>query len=226
MTKAKKKPSMPALPQGRWSSGDLGANVAFEVPPAVRTGAAGGYVKEGGGDKAVSVYVDPLRKGLDAKRAKKVSDLEPLPGARASGSYKICDVKDDANGRRYRRAMHPLEVMHEKGLLTKRQCDAGLAFSSAWEATCRGPSSDLSRPRVDSSPKPDVSVTIQLERKARYTTLAKALPREGVKVCHHVCCEARFLRDGFSVNGQQVIRHLEMLRIALDCIADARNGLS
>lgn len=208
MPRARKKPQ--AL------SSDTGTAAAFNLALSNRTGGAGGVMaREGSKGNA-----EPVRALGGKTRAQIEQKLGPVPGARSGSLYVEEAVEGDANGRKRRRQIHPLDKMLEKGLVTKNQYRGGMALASAWEATFQSPSRSLADPMVDTSSQPDKAIQIQMQQREKYTWLSRELPRESTKLCHHVCCEARFLRDGFSRNGREVMLHLEQLRIALDCLAD------
>ncbi|WP_118138477.1 hypothetical protein [Oceanicella sp. SM1341] len=140
-------------------------------------------------------------------------------GARARLRMVTEPVPEDANGRRRRRVLHPVEDMFVRGILDKQQRAAGLALADAWEGCQRTPSVDLSQPRVDSSPRPDDRMMILLEAQDRYARLARQIPKEARAVVEHVCCEGRYLWDGCVTGGRSMSISVERLQMALSVIS-------
>ncbi|QDL92536.1 hypothetical protein FDP22_12545 [Paroceanicella profunda] len=136
-------------------------------------------------------------------------------GARARLRMITEPVPEDANGRRRRRVLHPIEDMYVRGILDKQQRAAGLALADAWEGCQTTPSADLSQPRVDSTPRPDARTIILLDAQHRYARLARQIPRDACAVVQHVCCDGRYLRDGFARNQWECGNAVEALKMAL-----------
>lgn len=193
MSKARKKPSMP-LPF------DGGSGRSFAIPAAHLTSAANrcGQIVAGPGATG-SVQVN-------GARAREKSHLVPVAG--------------DANGRKQRRIIHPLDAMEKSGALSPWQAGAGRKLLDAWEATTCGPGRDLSDPRVDTTPNPDARTTALIVKQARFTDYRKHMPAESRRVVEHVVMDGRYLRDGLARNTRETLIMLEQLRVAMDCLAD------
>lgn len=69
--------------------------------------------------------------------------------------------------------------------LTTAQANTALRLRDAWEPTERAPGTDYARPRVDSSPKPDHAIAIQIDRVSRWHRLAKHIPAEDLPILEH-----------------------------------------
>ena len=90
-------------------------------------------------------------------------DLDPTTGK----------VVNPNNVKRVRR-VDMLNVWQSKGEISKAQWNTAIVLRAAWEATEQAPGTDYSRPRVDSSPKPDHAIAIAADR---MTILRKAWDR-------------------------------------------------
>jgi hypothetical protein len=141
-------------------------------------------------------------------------------GARARLRVIAQPVPGDANGRRRRRAIHPLEDLHARGHITRGQCRAGLAVADAWDATQAMGSVDLTAPRVDVSTRPDDRAVALAERARRWAAISRAIPSDARAVVQHVCCDGRYLRDGFVGNARGTAAAVEALVMALAVLAD------
>ena len=193
MARARKQPSLPA-------SFDAGSPRRFMVPRAHLTSAC---------DARGDAISGPRARGdatVAGARAAIKTVLEPLAG--------------DANKRRRRREIHPLDVMEKKHMLTPWQADAGRKLLDAWEATMTTPSGDYADPRVDTTPNPEARTTALLVRQERFAKMRKAMPRESQGLVEHVVMQGRYLRDGFAKNARDTRIYLDQLRLALDVLAD------
>lgn len=198
---------------------DFGSDAAFPLPLQKRTGGAGGV------DAVVMVSgrQEPMgpERAVCSKTRKAIEEkLGPVPGARAGEIYVHEPVEGDANDRKRRRSLHPLDTMLSKGMVTKGQYRAGMALSVAWESVFRTPSRGPADPKVDTSSRPDTAVVIQTEQRERYTRLFGALPNDSRDVCFHVCCMGRFLRDGYSENSREMAVHREQLIMGLSILEE------
>ncbi len=186
---------------------DLGAPTHFRLRPECRTG-------------GVALCRDLAASEAKVRRAARVAANRPVPGARATRMLKREAVDGDVNGRQRVREMHPLQVMYKAGAVSLPECAAGMKLFEAWEETGRSPSVDLSQDRVDTSSNP-AGTEDRIAMLQRFSRIWRLLPVEGRDVCFHVCCEGRFLRDGFSRNSREMVAAVEVLRMALGVLADA-----
>jgi len=193
MARARKTPSLPP-------PFDAGARRRFAVPSAHLTSAtaADGAILRG-----------PRAKGMAT-----------APGARAALDTKLVPIRGDANKRRQRRQIHPLDRMEAGGMLTPWQADAGRKLLDAWEATMTTPSGDYADPRVDTTPNPEARTTALLVKQERFAKMRKAMPRESQAIVEHVVMNGKYLRDGLARCGRETGVMLEQLRMALDVLAD------
>lgn len=165
-------------------------------------------------------YSVPKSKLSVIKDAKEASKVVSIASGRSCHKSEVAPVKGDANGRKYRRSIHPLEQMHKKGQITRGQMLAGLRLSEAYEAQFKSPSRDYSQDRVDSTKMPDSGVIVSLSRQHAYISLENNLPRDSVSICRHVCCLSRYIRDGFAYDGYSAIVALEHLQMGLDVLSE------
>src|SRR5574343_771695 len=84
------------------------------------------------------------------------------------------------NVKRMRR-VDMLELYHKRGIITARQWNAAEKLRSVFEATMQSPGwSD--NDRVQSSPKPDHAVAIQIARIPRFHAIAKLVPERDMPI--------------------------------------------
>ncbi|MDK8874394.1 MULTISPECIES: hypothetical protein [Paracoccus] len=112
-----------------------------------------------------------------------------------------------------------LEFWHRRGTISTEGFNAAEALRNAFEATMRGKAALPDNDRVQSSPKPDHAVGIQIDRISRFQALMRHVhpgDREIVTAC---------VLDGrhpSSVYGALRVREgFEHLRNALDGLADS-----
>jgi len=123
------------------------------------------------------------------------------------------------NGVTGARRVDLLEFWHRRGSISTEGFNAAEALRNAFEATMRGKAALPDNDRVQSSPKPDHAVDIQIDRISRFQNLmgyVHSCDREIVTACvldgrhpSHVYGPLR-VREGF-----------EHLRHALDALADS-----
>lgn len=193
MARARKQPSLPAPFDG-------GSPRRFTVPRAHLTTACDARGNAIFGPRAAGTAT------VAGARAAIKSVMEPLVG--------------DANKRKRRREIHPLDAMEKKHMLTPWQADAGRKLLDAWENTMTTPSGDYADPRVDTTPNPEARTTALLVKQERFAKMRKAMPRESQAVVEHVVMTGKYLRDGMAKNARQTALYLDQLRLALDVLAD------
>ena len=101
-----------------------------------------------------------------------------------------------------------------RAFLSMRQWQAGVEIRNALEATQKSP--DQSGERVDSSPKPDATIDVQVDAVSRYAFARKGIPRGHAYIVDLVCEQNRPISDA----GPEAY-HKAMLQVALDCVANA-----
>lgn len=144
-----------------------------------------------------------------------LADHGPQTEAQNAGTT-LESVPDDKNGSTRRVRKHILLRM--KGLSPRQQA-AGLAISEAYEATQKSPPA-IKEIQVDSSPKPDACIGIQIDRASRHAWLKAAVPPQYKYVVDHVCENGNALRDGLPYDGHQGQIHLAPLQVSLDLVAN------
>lgn len=86
------------------------------------------------------------------------------------------------NGRKGARRLDHIAEWHRRGQLSAAAVTIANDLRDAFEATQMGPVIDYTAERVDSSPKPDHAVTIQVARLSRYRLIARHIPFEDRQV--------------------------------------------
>jgi len=104
--------------------------------------------------------------------------------------------------KRYRR-IDMLEIYYRRGWIGRRQWTAGEVLRNAWEQTERGQASDFSQDRVDSSPKPDIAVTIRIDRLARYFGVSRLIPASDQRILWQVACLGNSIGGLVEYRGSQ-----------------------
>lgn len=113
-----------------------------------------------------------------------------------------------------------LERYAARGWITPEGLAAGLELHKAWQRVSIGTSPPWLRERVDSTPRPDHAVAVQIDRRAAYARLWRLVPPEDRSILHWVCCENRGLRGMRGVSGGRSADAAKVwLRDALDRLA-------
>jgi len=135
------------------------------------------------------------------------------------------------------RRIDNIEVWHNcfvggksnRAWITTEQYNAAIAYRDAFEATLRAPGTDYARPIVDSSPKPDHAVTIQMDRIAAYERAARAITPADQPILWHCVIMGR-LPSTLRVKGRTIYAGdgfeagYAALRAALDRLARGHLG--
>lgn len=123
------------------------------------------------------------------------------------------------NGITGARRVDLLEFWHKRGNISTNGFNAAVKLRDAFEATQRGKPALPDNDRVQSSPKPDHAVTIQIDRLSKYEKLSRHVQlgdRQIITACvldgHHPSSVygALRVRDGFA-----------HLRVALDRLSES-----
>jgi len=115
------------------------------------------------------------------------------------------------NGVKRRVFYDMLDVYHRRGWITKRGFNAASALRDAWQRTEQGQGNDWSKERVDSSPKPDAAVAIQIDRMSALIGITRHIPAEDHRILLTVACEGQAigrLRQYRGMNHDKGRRHL------------------
>jgi hypothetical protein len=170
-----------------------------------------------------------VRGGMNSKRRAKPLPAPPWDlGARGRANQNDLIVEDateptpdgrsaNPNGVRRARRVDMLERWHRLGKISTAGYNAAEKLRDAFEATERAPGWP-DNDRVQSSPKPDHSVTIQIDRLSRFHEIAKHIPREDQRIINH-CILSKGTPCGLrEYRGNPDAGH-KALRAALDRLA-------
>lgn len=91
------------------------------------------------------------------------------------------------NGVKRRVFYDMLDVYYRRGWITKRGFNAGSDLRGAWEQTERG--GGYLQERVDSTPKPDKAIAMQIDRVSALINITRRIPREDWRILITVACE-------------------------------------
>lgn len=115
------------------------------------------------------------------------------------------------------RRVDMLEVWHRKGQLSTAGFNAAEKLRDAFEATGRAPGWP-DNDRVQSSPKPDHAVTIQIDRISRYHAIARLVPASDRAILD-ACVLSRRTPASAGYKGRRYEAGMQHLRDALDRLA-------
>lgn len=124
------------------------------------------------------------------------------------------------NGVKRRVFYDMLDVYYRRGWITKRGFNAASALRDAWQRTEQGQGNDWSKERVDSTPKPDAAVAVQIDRMSALVAITRHIPPEDHSILLTVACEGHAigrLRQYRGMNHDKGKRHLHD---ALERLAD------
>lgn len=185
-------------------------------------------------------YQSPIKRRRKAQKAVTLSTMPSEWDMGATGqANRIGLVQEDAteldpktgkpmpnpNGVKRMRRVDMLEVWHRKGIISTAGFNAAERLRDALEATQRSagwPDND----RVQSSPKPDHAVTIQIDRLSKFHGINRLVPRDDQPIIN-ACVFNRASPMAVTINGTRPYRGagyqrgLDHLRDALDRLAKA-----
>lgn len=172
------------------------------------------------------------RGGLN--KSKKHLTLAPAPwdfGARGSANQQGLVIEDateetpdgrtaNPNGVKRARRVDMLERWHRLGQISTAGYNAAEKLRDAFEATGRAPGWP-DNDRVQSSPKPDQAVEIQIDRLSRFHVVAKHVSGEDRAIINH-CVLSGGIPSGLrEYRGRNHAKGIAHLRDALDRLAIA-----
>lgn len=174
--------------------------------------------------KTVTVAPNPWDHGADGPANRNGLVVEDAVDITPDGST------PNPNGVRRARRVDMLEVWHNRYLtghtspktgypapfITTRQYNAADALQAAYEATLRAPGWP-DNDRVQSSPKPDHAVTIQIDRIGRYHAIARFVALQDWPILQHCVINGKSPKG----TGRAYQAGFEHLRAALDRLATA-----
>lgn len=118
------------------------------------------------------------------------------------------------------RRVDMLEIYHRRGVLSARAYSAGEMLRLAWLATEKGQCAPWLRERVDSSPKPDAAIGIQIDRMSALMRVTKMVPSRDRDILDCVCAQGVGVAVLPCYRGPRHPRGLEHLSAALEGLAD------
>lgn len=124
------------------------------------------------------------------------------------------------NGITGARRVDMLEIYARRGWISTRGYNAGEMIRAAWLGTEKGRGNDWTRERVDSSPKPDASIAIQIDRMSALIRVSRLVPAEDERIVDCVCCQGNAIGQLREYRGSQHERGKSHLRDALERLAD------
>ncbi|MBI6628338.1 hypothetical protein [Pontibaca salina] len=125
------------------------------------------------------------------------------------------------NGVKGVRRVDMLEIYHSRGWISDRGYTAGERLRDAWAATQKSKGMDWSAERVDSTPRPDAMIDIQVERVSRLTRVTRCIQRGDEDILWAVVGEGRSVGHLPRYRAQNHGAGREHLYEALDRLADA-----
>lgn len=125
------------------------------------------------------------------------------------------------NGVRGLRYMDMMEVYAKRGWISDRGYLAGCKLRLAWLATEKGQCSPWMRERVDSSPKPDAAIGIQIDRLSKLIRLGSVIPLHDRRIIECVTYHGTGIGSLREYRGSQHDKGKVHLFQAFDRLADA-----
>jgi hypothetical protein len=136
---------------------------------------------------AVRLAPEPWDKGADGPAARQ-RESEVVEGIDPEVDPDTNEVKRrNPNGVKRRVFYDMLDVYYRKGWITRRGYNAGADLRGAWEQTER--SGGYLQERVDSTPKPDKAIAMQIDRVSALVSITRRIPREDWRIVVTVACE-------------------------------------
>lgn len=125
------------------------------------------------------------------------------------------------NGVKGARRVDMLETYHRRGWISDRGYTAGEALRDAWAENQKGQGNDWSMERVDSTPKPDAHIAIQIERVAKLVSVSRLVTADDMGILFAVACDGHAISRLKRYRGANHERGKAHLREALERLADA-----
>lgn len=95
------------------------------------------------------------------------------------------EMRPDPNGLKRARVVDMLSVWLRNGTLSTAQWNTAVVLRAAWERTEQAPGTDYAKPKVDSSPKPDHAVAIQIDRVSKLNAAWARVKGADRELIHH-----------------------------------------
>ena len=112
------------------------------------------------------------------------------------------------NGVKRMRRVDLLDLWHRKGVLSAAAYTVACDLRDAWLTTQMGRAVDLGQERVDSSPKPDHAVTIQIDRLSKFHALMRHVVQADVPVVNACVLNSGGPGDVMARDGSRPFRNV------------------
>ena len=158
----------------------------------------------------------PWDHGPDTYLARRGTVVEQVEGVDPDTGKKI-----NPNSVTRRRRVDQVEKLWRSDKITRDQYEAAKKLREAFLATQRTPPA-IKAVQVDSSPKPDAAIAMQIDRVSKFHAIARHIPTNAAPLVDAVVMMDRpvsgDLGDG-RANGHRTAIRLIHLRLALDAVA-------
>lgn len=161
-------------------------------------------------------------------RKLKARSVAPLPlggdhgtGTRAAMANKVLNPLTDEHGRNPNNKGRLCETdqLANMDFLSMRQYQAGMEIRNAWCGVEKLSSGSPLAEQVDSTPKPDATMAIQIDAQSRLVNVMRAVPPAQRDVIEHVCYHNKPITQIIGKGRQHYDRRAEF-QVALDLVAD------
>ena len=142
-------------------------------------------------------------------------------GEKDPATGKVVNPNNVTGVRRY----DMLEVYAKRGWISTRAHGAGELLRLAWLKTEIGTCAPWLRERVDSSPKPDLAVTIQIKRMSALLRVSKLIDQDDERIVFCVCCDGGSIGRLPEYRGDNHDKGKAHISAALERLADRIEGL-
>lgn len=171
----------------------------------------------------VSLAPSPWDMGAEGEANRKGLVVEPR------GEVDAHSKMHNPNNVKGVRRVDMLEYWHRHGTISTAGFNAATALRDAFEHTQRSPGTSFEQDRVDSSPKPDHAVTIQIDRISKFHKVNRYLAKEDTAFVHH-CVLGGGIPATWRIKGERPYHGarypagLKELAAALERLAKAMGG--
>lgn len=169
---------------------------------------------------AVTLAPSPWDHGA-AGQANRIGLVEEERGEKDPKTGKVTNPNGVTGVRRY----DMLEVYHKRGWISTAGFNAGEMFREAWLRTGIGTCAPWLRERVDSSPKPDAAVAIQIDRMSALIKISRMVPQDDQRILECVCAHGDAIGRLPEYRGRKHEDGKAHLREALDRLSNNMQGL-
>lgn len=124
------------------------------------------------------------------------------------------------------RRVDMLEIYHKRGWISTQGYNAAELLRTAWLRNEIGKCPPWLRERVDSSPKPDTAVTIQIDRMSALMRISRLVPADDERIVGCVCYGGNAIGSLREYRGSNHESGKAHLRKALDGLAERIEALA